>query len=132
MKACYPVILNKCDDGSGYLVTIPDFDNNTFGKDVNEAIFMARDAVNLLCLTYEEEKWDLPAPSEISEIKTENESDIVTLVDADTDEYRRMLDNRAVRKNCTIPSWLNDMAVKANINFSATLQNALKEQLNIR
>ena len=55
MKTCYPVILTKCDDGSGYLVTIPDFDNNTFGETVPEAIEMARDAINLLCATYEDD-----------------------------------------------------------------------------
>ena len=38
MKVCYPVILKKCEDGSGFLVTIPDFDNNTFGKNIPEAI----------------------------------------------------------------------------------------------
>lgn len=130
MKTYYPVILNKCEDGSGYLVTIPDFDNNTFGETIPEAIEMARDAINLLCVTYEDNKEELPAPSELSALSCET-NDIKTLVDADPDAYRRMLDNRSVKKNCTIPSWLNEKAEAANINFSAVLQEALKQRLQI-
>lgn len=130
MKTYYPVILTKCEDGSGYLVTIPDFDNNTFGETIPEAIEMARDAINLLCVTYEDNKEELPAPSELAALKSES-NDIKTLVDADPDAYRRMLDNRSVKKNCTIPSWLNEKAEAANINFSAVLQEALKQRLQI-
>ena len=36
-----------------------------------------------------------------------------------------------MKKNCTLPSWLCYEAEKANINFSAVLQEALKEKLNI-
>lgn len=130
MKICYPVILTKCEDGSGYLVTIPDFDNNTFGGTIPEAIEMARDAINLLGVTYEDKKWELPEPSDLAALHCES-NEIKTLVDADPDAYRRMLDNRSVKKNCTIPSWLNEKAEQANINFSAVLQSALKEQLHI-
>lgn len=130
MKICYPVILTKCEDGSGYLVSIPDFDNNTFGETIPEAIEMARDAINLLGVTYEDKKWALPTPSDIAALHCEA-NEIKTLVDADPDAYRRMLDNRSVKKNCTIPSWLNEKAEQANINFSAVLQSALKEQLHI-
>lgn len=130
MKVFYPVILEKCDDGSGYLVTIPDFDNNTFGETIPEAIEMARDAINLLCVTYEDDKEELPAPSDLAALSCKT-NEIKTLVDADPDAYRRMLDNRAVKKNCTIPSWLNEKAEQANINFSAVLQEALKQRLQI-
>lgn len=130
MKVFYPVILEKCEDGSGYLVTIPDFDNNTFGETIPEAIEMARDAINLLCVTYEDDKKELPAPSDLDVLSCKA-NEIKTLVDADPDAYRRMLDNRAVKKNCTIPSWLNEKAEQANINFSAVLQEALKQRLQI-
>ncbi|MDO4381259.1 MAG: HicB family protein, partial [Clostridia bacterium] len=38
---------------------------------------------------------------------------------------------RTVKKNCTLPSWLCYEAEKANINFSAVLQAALKRELHI-
>lgn len=130
MKTCYPVILTKCEDGSGYLVTIPDFGNNTFGATIPEAMDMARDAVNLLGVTYEDKKWDMPAPSNLADVVC-GDNDMKILVDVDFAAYRRMLDNRSVKKNCTIPSWLNEMAEQANINFSAVLQEALKQRLQI-
>ena len=45
---------------------------------------------------------------------------------------RKFFDNRAVKKTLSIPSWLNDMAERADVNFSATLQAALKQQLHIQ
>lgn len=95
MKVCYPVILEKCEDGNGYLVTIPDFDNNTFGETILEAIEMARDVINLLCVSYEDHNDKLPAPSDFEALSCKA-NEIKTVVDADPDAYRRMLDNRDV------------------------------------
>ena len=52
-----------------------------------------------------------------------------TWVDVDFAEYCKKVDNRAVKKNCTIPYWLNVKAEKAGINFSKVLQEALLEVL---
>ena len=61
-----------------------------------------------------------------------NENEFVNFISCDTIEYRKFFDNKAVKKTLSIPSWLNDMAERADINFSATLQAALKQQLNIQ
>ncbi len=129
MKNTYPVILTP--DEPGYVVFIPDFNINTEGYTLTEAIEMARDAISLMGVDYEDRHKELPTPSKVNDIKKENTNDIVTLVDVDFDAYRRMLDNRTVKKNCTIPSWLNEKAEQAHINFSAVLQSALKERLNL-
>jgi len=44
----------------------------------------------------------------------------------------RANDNRTIRKNLTLPSWLNDLAVKAGVNFSQVLQEGLKEKLDVQ
>ncbi len=54
----------------------------------------------------------------------------MSLVAADTDEYRKRNDTRAVKKTLSIPSWLNHEAEKANAPFSQILQQALKEYLH--
>ena len=128
MKAVYPIVLSSAD--KGFLVYIPDFDINTEGEDMAEAIFMARDAIAMTGCYKEDKGEDLPAPTETHKIKAAPD-ETVTLVDVDFDSYRKKNDNRAVRKNVTIPSWLNVEAEKAGINFSATLQTALKEQLGL-
>lgn len=128
MKRAYPIILSQ---GKDYIVvSIPDFNINTQGKDIPEAIEMARDAIGIMGIDMEDEKEALPTPSDLSAIKS-NAKDIITLVDVDFAEYRRKNDMRTVKKNCTIPSWLNFEAEKAGVNFSALLQSALKKELHI-
>jgi post-segregation antitoxin (ccd killing protein) len=39
--------------------------------------------------------------------------------------------NKLIKKTLNIPSWLNERAEAANINFSKTLQKALKEELQL-
>jgi predicted RNase H-like HicB family nuclease len=117
--------------GKEYIIVyIPDFNVNTQGESEAEAMAMARDAIGLIGIDMEDEQEDLPMPTLLSNIKSKK-SDIVTLVDVDFTEYRRKNDMRAVRKNCTIPSWLSYEADKAGINFSATLQTALKRELHL-
>lgn len=128
MKEVYPIILNK--GKSHIIVFVPDFNINTQGKDFAEAIEMARDAIGIMGIDMQDDNIEIPAPSDISKISTEN--GIITLVDVDFDEYRRKNEVRAVKKNCTLPSWLCYEAEKANVNFSQVLQNALMEQLHIR
>ena len=54
-----------------------------------------------------------------------------TLVDIDFAAYRRANDLRTVRKNVTLPSWLNDLAERNGVNFSQVLQESLKERLHV-
>jgi predicted RNase H-like HicB family nuclease len=122
----YPVKLTPLSDG--YLVTIPDCEINTSGKNLADAIFMARDAISLWCVCKEDAGSTLPDPSELSSIRHEA-NEILTLVDIDKDSYRRSLENRAIKKTLTIPSWLNERAEKSGINFSQLLQKAIKNEL---
>ena len=129
MKNSYPIILIPAD--GGYVVFIPDFQINTEGDSLTEAIEMARDAIGLMGIDMEDDGKPLPAPSTITALKKENAEDILTLVDVDFAQYRRQHDLHTVKKNCTLPSWLCYEAEKANINFSQILQNALKKELHI-
>lgn len=129
MKNTYPVILSP--DKKGFAVYVPDFDIATQGGDLTEAIEMARDAISLMGIVMEDDQEALPKPSAWSEIKAASKDDIITLVDVDFDGYRKRNDMRSVRKNCTIPSWLNYEAEKAGVNFSQLLQIALMKELNV-
>lgn len=129
MKNSYPIILTPAD--GGYVVFIPDFQINTEGDSLTEAIEMARDAIGLMGIDMEDDGKPLPAPSTITALKKENAEDILALVDVNFAEYRRQHDLHTVKKNCTLPSWLCYEAEKANINFSQILQNALKKELHI-
>ena len=129
MKKVYPIILTQ---GEKFIVVyVPDFNINTQGESIADAIEMARDAIGLMGIDMQDDGEELPKASKLSEVKANAETEIVTLVDVDFAEYRRKNDMRTVKKNCTIPSWLNFEAEKAGVNFSAVLQAALKSELNI-
>lgn len=129
MIKAYPVIIGKGTEF--FVVSIPDFNINTQGKDITEAILMAREAIGIIGIDMEDDGQELPVPSAIENVKTSADG-IVTLVDVDFTEYRRKNDMRTVKKNCTIPSWLNYAAEKAGINFSTVLQEGLKRELQIK
>ena len=127
MKEAYPIIMSK---GKEYIIVyVPDFDANTQGKTDAEATEMARDLIGILGIDMQDDNKELPKATAIEDVHSDN--GVVTLVDIDFDEYRKKNEMRSVRKNCTIPSWLNFEAEKNNINFSAVLQEALIEKLRI-
>ncbi|MBQ1228566.1 MAG: type II toxin-antitoxin system HicB family antitoxin [Firmicutes bacterium] len=130
MKKVYPIVLTQGKEK--IVVYVPDFNINTQGDDMADAMEMARDAIGLMGIDMEDEGEMLPEGSSFIAVKDEYPDDIVTLVDVDFAEYRRKNDLRAVKKNCTIPSWLNFEAEKAGVNFSAVLQAALKRELDIQ
>lgn len=128
MKQAYPITIQR-DEGF-YVVFVPDFEINTQGETIAEAMEMARDAIGMCGCYKQDENVEIPMPSNIDAIQ-KGDSDIVTLVDVDFDDYRKKHEMRTVRKNVSLPSWLNEEAERANINFSAVLQNALKAELHI-
>lgn len=131
MKNVYPILIYyDPGDKVPYYVEVPDFDRGTQGTDFAEALEMAEDLVNELIVTYQDQNMEIPEPSGAEDLKPEN-GGMVSWVVADPDEYRRKTDHRAVRKNVSLPSWLNHAAEKAGLNFSAVLQEALKEALGI-
>ncbi len=140
MKIVYPTLIKE--SGSDYLVYVPDMDIYTEGKDFCNAIEMARDAIGLRAINYEDDNIDLPCPSKAEEAikKAKEEADDIfdysngtlTFVDVDTLSYRAKVRNLSVKKNCSIPAWLNEKAEKQGVNFSRVLQDALVEIVGTR
>ncbi len=134
MIAVYPIILTATNDEKDtYLVEIPDLKGFTEGFGLSNAIAMARDYIGSACF----DKDAIPEASRLSDINAtegtfagDGES-FATLVDIDLDAYKRKMMSRAVRKNVSIPYWLNEEAEKNHINVSKVLQDALKEKLEM-
>ncbi len=129
MKQVYPVILHSEAEG-GFSVSVPDLNIGTQGETVAECIDMARDAIGLWGICEQDAGRAIPEPSVLSPAHEEGE--LVTLVDIDFDAYRRAHDMRTIRKNVTIPSYLNDLAERAGVNFSQVLQDGLKQRLGVQ
>jgi hypothetical protein len=89
---------------------------------------MAKDAAEMWLWDAENKSEAIPPVSETLPLV---KGEILTLIVADTDEYRKENDTRAVKKTLSIPSWLNHQAERANAPFSQILQQGLKEYLHI-
>lgn len=142
MKVTYPVIFTEVD--TNILIEVPDLGILTEANSedepkgsITDAIMMARDAIGLSCIEREDSSEEIVEPSSLSEIDIakgtfyEDGKSVVSLVDVDLVAYRRMLDNKTVRRNVTLPNWLNQEAEKAHINVSRVLQEALMMKLGV-
>ncbi|MCR5774388.1 MAG: type II toxin-antitoxin system HicB family antitoxin [Lachnospiraceae bacterium] len=135
MTKVYPAIFTRTEDKKDtYLIDIPDLNGATEGYGLADAIHMARDYIG--CKLYDLEESDYPASTPIESIDISNGKfhnagpSIVSMVDIDIDAYRREMDSRPVRRNVSLPNWLNKKANEAHINVSRVLQEALIEKLN--
>jgi predicted RNase H-like HicB family nuclease len=143
MKEVYPTFIVDTKDGSenSFLVCVPDMEILTEGNSFANAIEMARDAIGVTGISMEDNKENLPIPSEanIAIDKAKQYSDdvdftkgILTYVDVDFAEYRKKIETKTVRRNVALPSWLNYEADKAGINVSRILQEALMSTLKLK
>lgn len=130
-KYIYPAVFQKENDC--FLVNFPDIKNCfTDGEDLADAMDAASDVLGTMIYGLEESGDPIPPASDIKDIVVQNENSFVSLVACDTLEYRKLNDHRAIKKTLTLPSWLNTIAEKNNINFSAVLQAALIEKLGLQ
>lgn len=136
MLSVYPACFYKEKDG-GYSVIFPDLNHlATCGDTLENALEMAVDCLAGYLHTAKQEGETVPAPSDMSNIDVneeydEYESAFINLVIVDVAEYAKKHFEKSVKKTLTIPSWLNEIAIANNINFSQVLQSALKEQLHL-
>ena len=125
MKLVYPAIFEPWEDDTGFTVTIPDLPGCvTEGENLSDAISMAQDAAAGWVLDELEDGNPAPVASDINSIQTSTPS-FVSLLSLDMDTYAAKYGNKAIRKNLTIPAWLNTFAENEKINFSQVLTDAL-------
>lgn len=125
MKLVYPAIFSPCLEKDGYTVTVPDLPGCvTEGDSLADAILMAEDSASGWVLDELEEGNPAPKASAPESIPLES-GDFISLLALDMDSYAEKYGEKAVRKNLTIPAWLNTFAEKQHISFSQVLTDAL-------
>lgn len=126
----FPAIFEP-GERSGYTVNFPDLPGCiTEGDSMEEALHMAKEALELHLYGMEEDGDLIPNPTRPEDLKIPEKS-FVSLVEIWMPIIRDEMENKAIKKTLTIPKWLNDVAEKNNVNFSQVLQSALKEYLGI-
>ena len=130
MKYAYTAVFTPEKNGL-FSVNFPDLQGcYTSGDDIVDAIYMAQDVLNLTLYDLEQDKTPIPKASAPGSIKTTG-NQFTSVIAVDTDTYRRFYENKSIKKTLTIPIWLNEQAERANLNFSQTLQKALKSELQL-
>ena len=142
MKVTYPVIFTDVE--TNILIEVPDLGIFTEANEegmpkgsMADAIMMARDAIGISCIEAEDCGETVNLPTEFASVDItkgtfyKEGKSYASLVDVDLVVYRRMLDNKTVRRNVTLPNWLNQEAEKAKVNVSKVLQEALIAKLGV-
>ncbi|MCL2082952.1 MAG: type II toxin-antitoxin system HicB family antitoxin [Oscillospiraceae bacterium] len=130
MYYVYPAVFKPNPNG-GYIVSVPDASGCvTGGKTLEESLRMVKDALSVYLCSLEDHNEPIPVQSNPQGITLEH-GQFVTLVEVDTTSYRSQTDNKSIRKNVSLPAWLNSRAEQANINCSQLLQEALRKRLNL-
>lgn len=128
MKYVYPAIFTKESNGL-YSIDFPDLEScYTCGDNLQDGIIMAEDILAFTPYDYERKNKPIPTPSEKFDI---SENEFINYIVCDTIEYQKKNNNKSVKKTLSISCWFNEEAKRHNINFSKTLQEALKNQLGL-
>ena len=126
MKLIYPAIFTPYFDEGGYDVTVPDLPGcMASGDTLADAIEDAVNQASGVILSIMEKGGEVPPASEYSDVELEDPDDFVSLIVLDMGAYSDAHAMKSVRKNITIPAWLNAYGEAHHVNFSRVLQEAL-------
>lgn len=129
MKYIYTAIFTPNEDGSKFYARVPDLPGCiTTGRSLQDAITQISDAASGWLVVAEDEGLEISVPSAQQDLAHED-GDIFSLISIDTLAYRAQTDNRAVRKNVSLPAWMAELADRKNINCSQVLQEGLRARL---
>lgn len=129
-KYAFPAVFTPEDNG-GFSINFPDLEGcYTCGDDMVDGLIMAEDVLALVLYGYEKDGRQIPVPSKETNISL-SEGEFVNFVVCDTLEYRKIHNNKSVKKTLTIPEWLNEAAMARDLNFSQVLQEALISKIQV-
>lgn len=119
----YPAKI-KFVDGN-YQLRFIDFPNMILIEEPTkeDAIVAAQESLALEILDYEDRGKELPVPDE-------SEKDVI-YIQIWLPYYRNASKEIYVKKNVTIPQWLDILARENKVNYSAALVKGLKQELGI-
>ena len=127
MKYLYPAVFTPFGDRDGFTVEVPDLPGCvTEGDSLIEAIEMANDAACGWILEEVENGRSFPAPSDPKYMEVDKES-FVNLMVLDIDAYAEQYGSKAVRRNITLPAWLDTYVQKNHLSLSKVVQESIMD-----
>jgi len=120
----YPAVFSE--DGNRTLIRVPDLqDSHVQGANVAEAVTMVE---SMIGKRLDNEK-TYPEPSSPKDIQLQ-EGESLVYITVNMARFR-IKNSRTVKKNLTIPEYLNIMALERNINVSQVLTEALRTKFEV-
>ncbi len=126
-KFVFPAQFKKGEsDKTVYTVTFPDLPGAvTEGRGMTEAMAMAVECAGLWLVDELETTGKVPQASDIESLHPDEDAKVYPVL-IDLNAYQKKYGSRAVRKNVTLPAWLNTFGETHNVNFSELLTKALE------
>ncbi|GAB6485436.1 pilus assembly protein HicB [Bacillus cereus] len=135
----FTAVFEQNPNETGWNVSFPDVKGcHSQGETLQEAILNAKGALGSVLYTLELYKKEInePTPLESLIIGKEYHEDeskkVLMQIEVHMPLYREAINNKSIKKTLTIPKWLNELALKEDINFSQVLQDTLREKLGIK
>lgn len=118
------------EPGEEIAVTFPDLGVATSGETDEDALLSARELLGCVLYGMEQDGEAIPVPTPLDDVSVDK-NEHTALVDVFMPAVRQAESTKAVNRTVTLPAWLNALAVERGVNFSQTLQSALKAQLSV-
>ena len=126
----FPAVFTRDEEGM-WEARFPDLENCFTSADtLEEAIDQAKYTLEDCLYFMEKEKAAIPAPSHVE--LEQDENSLTQLVVAYMPPVRRAWSQKAVKKTLTIPAYLAELAEESKLNYSALLQQAIRQTLNVQ
>ena len=110
-----------------YSVEFLDFENlGGDGETQEEAVKRAQNNLGLILKKYEEDNKKIPSPAELPFL-TETQEDNIVYIHVWMPYFRGVTKEVYVKKNVTVPEWLNILAKEKNVSYSEELVKGIKQ-----
>ena len=134
MKYTYLALFEADKENGGYTISFPDFSGAiSEANTLNEAIYKAREVLEIYTIMFEDEDKEFPEPSSFKALAGQlgSDEDILQAISVDTELVRERERSKVVNKTVTLPNWLVEVGKENKINFSQLLQKAIREELQV-
>lgn len=126
IRYCYPALFST---NEGVIqVTFPDLDCCVSARDEKSAVRAAEMKLGRYLFQLEQTGEEIPKPSSLFELSA-LEGEKAGLIDVYMPSIRLAETSRSVNRMVSLPAWMNAAAMERRINFSHTLQEALRKEI---
>ena len=124
----YPVRLEYHDDDGNYSysLTQDDFEINIYGPTLEKALEVLKEAIEQEGVVLLETGENLPKPS------TTSDSSVIYIQTDIEHRFKQKSASNAIRKNVSLPAWMDIELKKYNVDASKLFQEAVLEYLRKR